>query len=164
MTRGSRRVTPVLVLAFLVLPILEIFLLIRAGQAFGAWWTLGLLILSAVIGAWLVRHEGAKTFAALRTALNSGRMPGRELADGALILVAGTLMLTPGFLTDGLGLLIVLPPTRPVFRSLLTRVVTARVTVIGPGGAGGFGPPGRRDEKRPGPTDPTVVRGEVVDE
>ena len=145
-----------LFVAFVVVPIVEIYVLIQVGQVIGAWWTVLLLILDSMVGAWLVRHEGVRAWRALRTALESGRMPGAELADGALILIGGTLMLTPGFVTDGLGVLLILPFTRPLFRRLLSRVVTHRLVVVGSG-------PGQTT--RPGPrSQGTVIQGEVVDE
>ena len=73
-----------------------------------------------MLGAWLIKREGGRAWQALRTALNTERMPARELADGALILIGGTLMLTPGFVTDAFGILLILPFTRPVSRRLLT--------------------------------------------
>ena len=80
---------------------------------------------TACFGTWLIKREGGRAWAALRTALESGRMPARELADGALILVGGTLMLSPGFVTDAFGILLILPFTRPVARRLLTAASSA---------------------------------------
>ncbi|MCY7395020.1 MAG: FxsA family protein [Nocardioides sp.] len=175
-----RRLLPwVLVALFVVVPLVEIYTLIQVGQVIGVWWTIGLLVLDSIIGGWLVKREGARTFEALRTALGSGRMPARELADAALVLVAGTLMLTPGFVSDVLGLLLVLPVTRPVARRGLTALVTRRLlagtrfpggfpggmTGGTTGGAGPFGPRAPRAQERPGPgPEGPVVRGEVVDE
>ncbi len=166
MTQPRRRLGPLVLLAFLIVPVIEIYVLIQIGQVIGAWWTILLLVLDSIIGAWLIRREGAKAFAALRSALNSGRMPGPELADGALILIGGTLMLTPGFVTDLFAALLILPLTRPLFRALLARAVTARLTVVpmstpGSGPAQGRGP---QNANRPRPTDPTVIRGEVIDD
>jgi UPF0716 protein FxsA len=144
----------VLVAAFVVVPLVEIYVLIQVGQVIGPWWTILLLIADSILGGWLIRREGRKAWRALTTALNSGRMPAKELADGALILVGGTLMLTPGFVSDGLGILLILPLTRPVARRLLTQVVSRRLV----GGRVDV-----RQEPRPGPGGP-VVRGEVVDE
>lgn len=162
-----RRLAPLVLLAFLIVPVIEIYVLIQIGQVIGAWWTILLLVVDSIIGAWLIRREGGKAFVALRTALNSGRMPGRELADGALILIGGTLMLTPGFVTDIFAVFLILPLTRPLFRGLLARAMTARLTVV-PMTAPGQGPNGPdgspRNATRPGPTDPTVVRGEVIDD
>jgi UPF0716 protein FxsA len=143
-----------LVALFILVPIVEIYVIIQVGQAIGPWWTILLLIADSIFGAWLIRHEGSRAWQALREALDSGRMPARELADGALILIGGTLMLAPGFVTDAFGILMILPFTRPVFRRLLTRVVASRLVIIGPGTA-----------QRPGPgPDGPVIRGEVVDE
>ena len=146
---------------FIVVPLVEIYVIIQVGQAIGPWWTILLLVLDSILGSWLIKHEGSRAFQALREALDSGRMPARELADGALILIGGTLMLAPGFVTDAFGVLLILPMTRPLFRRLLTRLVAARLVVIGPGGR--FS--GRPDAARPGPgPDGPVIRGEVVDE
>jgi len=150
-----------LVSLFILVPLVEIYVIIQVGQVIGAGWTIVLLILDSILGSWLIRHEGARAWRALREALDSGRMPAKELADGALILIGGTLMLAPGFVTDAFGVLLILPLTRPVFRRLLTRVAAARLVVIGPGGR--F--PGGPDAARPGPDpDGPVIRGEVVDE
>jgi UPF0716 protein FxsA len=147
----------VLFVAFVVVPLVEIFVLIQVGQVIGAWWTIALLIADSLLGSWLIRREGRRAWLALTTALQSGQMPARELADGALILIGGTLMLTPGFVTDAVGLLIILPFTRPVARRLLTRVVTRHLLVAG---VAGF--PGNTHRPGPGP-DGSVVQGEVVD-
>ena len=153
MTR--RRWTPLMVVLFVGVPLLEIYVLIQIGQVIGAWWTILLLILSSVIGTWLVRREGGRAWQALTTALQTGRMPHRELADGALILVGGTLMLTPGFVSDAVGVLLILPFTRPVARRLLARVVARRLLASG----------APRDVRRPGPAgEGPVIRGEVVED
>ena len=164
-TRGGRvrRRVPwwVLALLFVVLPVIEIYLLIQIGQTIGAWWTVLLLVADGVLGSWLMKREGTRAWRALREALDRGRMPARELADGALILVGGTLLLTPGFVSDVVGLFLVLPFTRPVARTALTRFLTRRF-LSGPG-APGFGARTSRAQaqQRPGPG--SVVQGEVVD-
>src|SRR3954471_23228441 len=105
MARRRRRGLFLLMLAlFVVVPLVEIYVIIQVGQAIGAWWTILLLVLDSILGTWLIRHEGARAWGALREALDSGRMPAKELADGALILIGGTLMLAPGFVTDGFGI------------------------------------------------------------
>jgi UPF0716 protein FxsA len=142
--------------AFVVVPIVEIYVLIQVGQVIGPWWTILLLIADSILGTWLIKSEGGRAWRALRTALDSGRMPARELADGALILIGGTLMLSPGFVTDAFGILLILPVTRPLFRRLLTGVVTRRLVVLGTGSG---------QTTRPGPrSQGTVVQGEVVDD
>jgi UPF0716 protein FxsA len=153
---------------FIVVPLVEIYVIIQVGQAIGAWWTIVLLILDSILGSWLIKREGSRAFRALREALDSGRMPAKELADGALILIGGTLMLAPGFVTDGFGILMILPFTRPFFRRALTRVVSSRLVVLGPNGPlgpGGARFPGGGEARRPGP-DPNgpVIRGEVVED
>ncbi|HET9900188.1 MAG TPA: FxsA family protein [Actinomycetes bacterium] len=146
-----RLTTAALFVAFVVVPLIEIYVLIQVGQVIGPWWTILLLVLDSLLGSWLIKREGGRAWQALRTALETGRMPARELADGALILVGGTLMLSPGFVTDALGILLILPFTRPFARRLLTRVVAQRLM--------------SRNARRPGPgSGGSVVRGEVVDE
>lgn len=150
-----------LVLLFAAVPLLEIWIIVSVGQVIGPWWTILLLLAMVVLGAWLVRREGARAWRALTDALASGRPPTRELADAALILVGGTLLITPGFLTDIVGLLLIAPLTRPTARRLLTwligrRLLAATVTGYGAGrptsGYGAGWSPG-------GP----VIPGEVVD-
>jgi UPF0716 protein FxsA len=143
-----------LITAFVVVPLVEIYVLIQVGQVIGAWPTILLLVADSLLGAWIVRREGGRAWRALNEALASGRMPATELADGALILVGGALMLTPGFVTDLLGALVVLPFTRPVARRMLARVVARRLVVIGPDSTRRPGP---------GPGEGPVVPGDVVD-
>jgi UPF0716 protein FxsA len=149
--RPRRRRYPwwLLMVAFIAVPILEIYVIIQVGQVIGAPWTIVLLIADSIFGSWLIRREGRRAWQALTTALDSGRMPATELADGALILVGGTLMLSPGFVTDAVGILLILPFTRPVARRLLTRVLSRRLL----------------NARRPGPgPQGPVVRGEVIDD
>ena len=157
MARRFRIPVWALFVAFVVVPILEIWVIIQVGQVIGPWWTILLLIADSIFGSWLVKREGGRAWRALTTAIGSGRMPARELADGALILVGGTLMISPGFVTDLFGMLLILPFTRPIARRLLARVVAQRLLVAG-------GTTGQtRQRPGPGPEGP-VVRGEVVDE
>lgn len=152
-----------LVVAFVVVPLVEIAVLIRVGQVIGPWWTIALLILASIVGSWLIKREGGRAWRALQEALQRGRMPARELADGALILIGGTLMLTPGFVSDVLGLFFVLPFTRPLARGALSRVVARRLAPYGGAPPGPFDP---RHARRPRPDRPDqgpVVRGDVVD-
>lgn len=125
--RAQSRAGLVLVIALLVVPTLEIALIIAVGRAIGGWPTLGLLLLESAVGAWLVRREGAQAWRALAGALSSGRMPAGELSDAALVLVGGTLLLTPGFLTDVAGFCFVLPFTRPLAGRLLARLIERRL-------------------------------------
>ena len=166
--RRRRWLRPVLVLAFVVVPLVEIWAILQVGQLVGPWWTIALLVLDSMVGAWLIKREGGRAWKALRDALQGGRMPAKEIADGALILIAGTLMLSPGFVLDLVGLLLLLPVTRPVARRMLTRFVERRL-VVGPAFGTGLGGPfggasGPGNGRRPGagPEGP-VVRGDVVD-
>ncbi len=146
---------PVLFTVFILMPILEIYVIVQVGQEIGAGWTIALLLLSGFVGTWLIRHEGARAWRALAAAVDRGRMPATEIADGALILLGGALMLAPGFLTDALGILLILPMTRPVFRRLLAAAVSRRLLS------------GEVDVRRSpgvGPDEGPVVRGEVVDD
>ena len=159
-SRRRRWVRPALVAAFVVVPLVEIWAILQVGQLVGPWWTIALLVLDSLVGAWLIKREGGRAWQALRGALQGGRMPARELADAALILIGGTLMLSPGFVLDVAGILLILPFTRPVARRLLTSVVERRLVVV-PTFGGPFGP-GNADRPGPGPEGP-VVRGDVVD-
>lgn len=161
---------PVLVAAFVLIPLAEIWAILQVGRLVGPWWTIALLVLDSMVGAWLIKREGSRAWRALREALQGGRMPARELADGALILIGGTLMLSPGFVLDIAGILLILPFTRPVARRLLTSVVERRLVVVPGAGLGGFsgagpGAPGPfGNGRRPGPgAEGPVVRGDVVD-
>jgi UPF0716 protein FxsA len=165
MSTTKRRRFPwwLLLVAFVVVPLVEIYVIIQIGQVIGAWWTILLLIADSVFGSWLVRREGGRAWRALQFALQERRMPAKELADGILILVGGILMLTPGFVLDIVGVLFILPITRPVGRRILTGVITRRLVGASfPTGAQGT--PWTR--QRPGPVTPDdgVVQGEVVDE
>jgi UPF0716 protein FxsA len=147
-----RRIPALLAVAFVVVPILEIFVLIQVGRVIGAWWTVLLLIADSVLGAWLVKREWRGAWRALDESIRAGRLPSRELADAALIVVGGTLLLTPGFVSDVFGFFALLPVTRPIARRALlayaTRRLTGSFTFFGRSGR----PPGR------------VVPGEVLDQ
>ena len=139
-----------LLVLFVVVPILEIYVIVQVGQAIGVLPTIALLIADAVLGTWLFRREGRRAWEALRQAIGEHRVPAKEVADGALIVLGGALMLAPGFVTDGVGLLCVLPPTRAFLRRALTGVIARRLLVVPSSGRR------RRDHE--------VIDGEVVDE
>lgn len=149
----------VLALAFVVVPVIEIYLLIQVGQAIGPWWTILLLIAAGFAGSYLVKREGGRAWRALQQALAEHRMPARELADGALILIGGTLLLTPGFLSDVVGAFAILPVTRPIARRLLTRVITRKLAA----GSSVYVEGAGRSRQGPGDDD-SVIPGEVVNE
>ena len=154
---------PLLIVVLLVVvPLVEVYVLVQVGQVIGALPTIALLVVMSLLGAWLLRREGARTWQAFRAAMGSGRVPAKEVADGALVIFGGALLLTPGFATDLFGLLCVLPPTRAVLRRMLTGLVARRLGVAGV--VGGLAADRLR---RPGPgsrQSSTVVDGEVVHE
>lgn len=160
--RRRPRWLAVVFVLLLVVPVLEIAAIIAVGKVIGGWQTLVLLLVESALGAWLVRREGARAWKALTTALNTGRMPSRQLADAALVLVGGTLLLAPGFLTDLVGFFFILPLTRPIARTALEAVVAKRLLggVFGGGRPGGPGGPGGPDG--PGRGGPDVIEGEVL--
>ncbi len=139
-----------LFLAFIVLPVVEIYLITQVAGQLGWAETIFLVIFVSLAGAWLVRREGIGVIRRLQGSLQEARMPTRELADGAMIFFAAALMLTPGFLTDALGLALLIPPMRAVLRppviAFFRRRLQVRVSGLagGLGGdlAGGFGPGG----------------------
>lgn len=119
-----------LVVLFLVVPVVEIYVIVQVGQVIGAVPTVLLLLFESLLGAWIVKREGRRAWLALRTAVTTGRLPSRQLADAGLVLVGGTLLLTPGFVTDVVGFFFVLPVTRPLARRALAWYVRRRATVL----------------------------------
>jgi UPF0716 protein FxsA len=125
----------VLILVFIVVPIAELYVLIQIGSAIGILPTIALLIADSVLGAALMRSQGRAAWMRFNRALAEGRVPGREVMDGALVIFGGALLLTPGFLSDFLGLLLLLPPTRAVIRTVLVRRFADRVVESAASGA-----------------------------
>lgn len=150
----------ILFLLFIVFPIAELYVIIRVGSSIGFLNTLGLIVLVAVVGSWLVKREGMRVWRKFNDSVSQGRVPTREIVDGVLILAAGALLLTPGFLTDVAGVLALFPPTRAVFRTMLLKRAQ-RGTVI----VRGFGSTrGHRAAPMSGDvidTDGTEPRGEI---
>src|SRR5918998_1129469 len=118
-----------LVLLFIVVPIAELAVIIQVGQVIGVWWTIAILVADSILGSVLMRSQGRAAWRRFNAALQAGRVPAREVADGVMVIFGGALLLTPGFLTDVLGLLFLLPPTRAVIRRLFLRQATGRITV-----------------------------------
>ncbi|MDE0236470.1 MAG: FxsA family protein [bacterium] len=123
-----------LVLLFIAVPLVELYVIVETARSIGTLETIGLLIVVSVVGAWMVKAQGLAVLWRVRSKLGEGVMPGRELVDGALVLLAGALMLTPGFVTDAVGLLLLFPPTRMAIRPFIIRRFRHRVTYIGPEG------------------------------
>jgi UPF0716 protein FxsA len=132
-----------LILLFIVLPIAELYVIIKVGGAIGILPTLALLIVDSIVGAMLARSQGRLAWLRFNQALADGRVPAREVFDGAMIILGGAFLLTPGFITDLIGLFLLVPPTRALFRHTMARlarrrfVFTARAARWGGPGAGG---------------------------
>ena len=116
---------PLLAVIFLVVPIAEIYLLIQVGQVIGAGWTVLLVVLTAVIGVALLKQQGLSTLQRAQQKLNANELPAHEILEGMGLLVAGALLLTPGFFTDTVGFLLLFPPTR----MRLVRAIASRMVV-----------------------------------
>jgi UPF0716 protein FxsA len=108
-----------LFLLFTLVPLLELFLLLRIGEAVGLLPTLALVLGTGALGAWLAKSQGTQVLARIRSETNAGRVPAQALVDGALVLVAGAVLLTPGLLTDLAGFLLLIPGSRARLRSWL---------------------------------------------
>src|SRR3954471_17728224 len=115
---------PLLVLLFIVVPLVELYVIIQVGQAIGVWWTIGLLLADSILGSILMRSQGRAAWRRFQVALSEGRAPAREVLDGVLVIFGGAFLLTPGFVTDIFGALFLLPPTRAVIRRMLVRRFT----------------------------------------
>jgi len=117
---------PLLILLFIVVPIAEIYVIIQVGQAIGALWTIALLIADSILGSMLMRSQGRAAWRRFNAAIASGRPPAREAFDGALVILGGAFLLAPGFITDVLGLSLLLPPTRALYRRFIVHSVLGR--------------------------------------
>lgn len=146
-----------LFVAFVVMPILELYVIVQVGQQIGVLPTIALLVGVSVAGAWLMKREGVKAWRAFTTATKAHRVPAREVADGALILFGGALLLTPGFVSDVLGLVLLLPPTRAMVRAAFVGVVAKRFVVVDVAREAYRNRPGTR------PDGGRVVEGERID-
>lgn len=120
---------PLLIIVFIVVPLIELYVIIKVGGSIGVVPTLFLLLLAGVVGAALLRSQGRAAWVGFNRALAENRMPAKEVFDGVLIVFGGALLLTPGFLTDIVGLLLLIPPTRAIIRGFSRRFVVARVAM-----------------------------------
>ena len=120
-----------LVLIFILVPIAELYVIIKVGGVIGVLPTLALLLADAVLGSMLLRHQGRAAWIRFNRALAEGRLPHKEVFDGVLVIIGGTLLLTPGFLTDILGLILLIPPTRALVRGMSARWVRRRMAMGG---------------------------------
>ena len=144
-----------LVALFILVPIAELAVIIQVGQAIGVWWTIALLVVDSILGSLLMRSQGRAAWRRFNDAVGNARVPAREVADGVLVIFGGALLLTPGFLSDIVGLLFLLPPTRALIRRVFLRRALSRITVSMAGAATSMPP--RRAGGRSDDIDGTVV-------
>ncbi len=123
---------PVLVLLLIIVPIIELAIIIQIGSMIGVWWTIALLVADSLLGAWLLMREGSRSWLRFRAAIGNGKVPAKETADGGLVISGGALLITPGFLTDIIGLLFLFQPTRDIIRKIaLTKAISYAATSVG---------------------------------
>ncbi len=145
-----------LFILFLLVPLVEIFFLIQVGQVIGAGWTIFLVVATAVIGAFLLRLQGFQTLHRAQTTLQQGQLPATEMMEGLCLLVSGALLLTPGFVTDTMGFLLLVPPMRQL---LIGKMLKNSQFIFSRTGTG-FHYQSRHSSRR----DEDIIEGEVVDE
>jgi UPF0716 protein FxsA len=138
-----------LIALFILLPLAELYVILKVGDAIGVGWTILLLAADSVVGSLLLRTQGRAVWKRFNRALSEGRMPHREVQDGVLVIFGGAFLITPGFLTDVIGLLLLVPPTRSVIRRLAVRAIGRRMAlrVAGPPGARGYDVEGTATER-----------------
>ncbi len=148
---------------FIGVPILEISVFIAVGEEIGLGWTLAIVILTAVIGTWMLTRQSLKTLFRLQDQLNQGQLPLRGVFDGCCLLLAGAFLFTPGFVTDGVGFLLFMPPFRNLLMASVSRVVTSRRHFYGSGSnkRADFREPVGKDME--GNVDSPVIDGEFQD-
>jgi UPF0716 protein FxsA len=170
---GRRRLfLPVLVVVFILVSVAEVWLLTAVGSRIGVLPTLAILVGEALLGAWLLRREGSKAWRALVDAYSTGRLPSGQLADAALVLVGGMMLILPGFFTDILGLACLLPWTRPLARRVVGLLIARHTTTVAwvdisgqrsPYDAGTVISGQTVETPDTPPSDATVIRGELED-
>src|SRR3954466_10664857 len=112
---------PLLILLFIVVPVAELYVIIKVGDLIGAPLTIALLVADSLLGSWLLKSQGRTVWRRFQETMQAGRVPHREVFDGVLVIFGGAFLITPGFLTDIVGVFLLLPPTRAVFRRWLMR-------------------------------------------
>ncbi|GHY12888.1 fxsA protein [Vibrio cholerae] len=125
---------PILLFLFIAVPVIEIALFIQVGGVLGVWPTIALVLLTAIVGASLVRSQGLQTLLTVQQRLAQGQLPAQQILEGVMLAVAGVLLLTPGFFTDILGMLVLLPAPRAYLaKQLMSRVVVGNIHASGAG-------------------------------
>jgi UPF0716 protein FxsA len=152
----------VLLLIFIVVPLAELYVIFAVGDAIGWWQTLAILALDSIIGSLLLKSQGRAVWLRFNEAMAAGRLPHREVLDGVMVIFGGAFLITPGFLTDILGILLLLPPTRVLMRRLVVRALRGRVAIQVAGaatrraGRGRFDVEGTATEVRDEPQTPRL--------
>jgi UPF0716 protein FxsA len=154
----------VLLFVFIVVPLAELYVIIQVGQAIGILPTLAILLADSILGSMLLKSQGRAAWRRFNEATAEGRIPAREVVDGALIIFGGAFLISPGFITDIFGILLLLPPTRALFRRFIVGFFTRR-SVIGFFGSRGADAYNRSRQRRPGPPPPDgdYVEGTATD-
>lgn len=147
----------ILFLLFAIMPIVEITLLVQVGGLIGGWNTIAIVIITAALGAFLVKREGLQTLQTAQAKMQRQEMPARELTEGLLLLVAGVLLVTPGFVTDAIGFFLVLPPSRRWLASRLSSKLLMKVVT-----PGSFGQQAQWQGHSPSAHD-DIIEGEFTD-
>ena len=124
-----------LVVVFIVVPIAELYVILEVGDAIGVLPTLAILVADSLLGSWLLKSQGRAVWRRFNEAVQAGRVPHSEIIDGVLVIFGGAFLITPGFLTDIVGLLLLIPPTRAAFRRLTRRMIERGNPIIGVAGA-----------------------------
>ncbi|MGR5119469.1 FxsA family protein [Vibrio astriarenae] len=132
---------PILLIAFIFVPIIEIALFVQVGGVIGMWPTIALVLLTAIVGASLVRSQGIQTLLSVQSRLEQGELPAQQILEGVMLAVCGVLLLTPGFMTDAMGMIVLLPaPRAALAKFLMTKMVVKQAGGFQSGGfSGGFG-------------------------
>jgi UPF0716 protein FxsA len=144
-----------LLLLFILVPLAELYLFMTLGAKIGILETVGIIVITGILGAWLTKAQGANALRRFQQASAEGRLPHKEVVDGLLILLAGAVLITPGFLTDAVGFLLLLPPVRALMRGSLANYLKSKITIVPPPSAGP--PPSSHHHGK-------VIDVEVVDE
>ncbi|MEW9797689.1 FxsA family protein [Alteromonas sp. CYL-A6] len=153
---------PLLFLLFAVMPIIEITVLIQVGGMIGGWNTVAIVILTAFAGAYLVRREGLQTLQTAQRKMQQNQLPGREMMEGLMLVIAGVLLVTPGFITDIIGFLFVLPPTRKLLAAGLSKHLKMRV-VTSQGGFTAYSQHAAPEDFRSPRGEGDIIEGEYAD-
>src|SRR5918997_1226385 len=146
-----------LFLLIIVVPVVELYIIVQFAQEIGVLNTIGLLIVISIAGAFLLKQQGLATWQRMQATLARGEMPGKEMTDAFLVLIGGALLLTPGFLTDVVGILLLLPPTRGALKGVFRKMLRSwAVRRAGPAGKIYTATVVRSARKKPGATPPRL--------